>query len=299
MPDTSVGLIGLGLMGRGMAKNLLKKGYPLTVFNRSRGPVEQLAALGATPAASPAEVAARSQIVFTVVSDGPDVEQVILGPRGVLEGARPGTIVVECSTIEPAVTARVREAVTAKGCRMVDAPLGRGASQAEAGTLVFMVGATEEDYREVLPVLQAMGSDIVHCGAPGAGIVVKVANNLLAQTIMAANFEALLLGAKAGVEVEPMLRVFQLTAADNGQLRSVITQQVLRRDFTPGFKLALAHKDQRVGQALAAQLGMPLFTLATARQLWAIAVEQGKGELSTSAVVEVFEQFAGAKLGDD
>jgi 3-hydroxyisobutyrate dehydrogenase-like beta-hydroxyacid dehydrogenase len=159
-----------------------------------------------------------------------------------------------------------------------------------------MVGATEEDFREVLPLLQAMGTDIVHCGGPGAGIVVKVANNLLAQTIMAANLEALLLGVKGGVAVEPMLRAFQLTAANNVGLRTSIPDQVLKRNFAPGFKLALAHKDQRLGQSFAAQMGMPLFTLASARQLWAIALEQGKGDLATSAVAEVFEQFAGAKL---
>lgn len=299
MSDMRIGLIGLGYMGAGMAKNLLKHGYQLTVHNRSQGPVERLVALGATAAASPADLARQVDIVFTVLPDGPDVERVVSGPGGVLEGARPGLLMVECSTIDPSVTGRVREALEAKGCRMVDAPLGRGSKQAEEGTLVFMVGATEDDFRQVLPVLQAMGTEIIRCGGPGAGIIVKVANNMLAQTILAANIEALLLGVKAGVEVEPMLQVFQLTGADNGQLRTQIPGQVLPRNFQPGFKLSLAEKDQRLGQALAAKLGMPLFTLATARHLFQIAIEQGRGDLAAPAVVEVFEQFGGVKLADD
>jgi len=296
VPKEQVGFIGLGAMGSGMSKNLLTKGHPLTVHDLNQNGVDALVRLGAAAAPSPAAVAERSDVVFTVLPDGPDVEKVVLGPDGVLAGARPGLMLVECSTIDPAVSDRVRGAALAAGCRMVDAPLGKSSKEAQAGTLAFFVGATDEDFAAVLPLLRLMGTDIVRCGGPGSGAIVKIVTNLLGQTLLAANIEALVLGTKAGVSTEAMLSAFQLTAANNGQLRGHIPNQVLASDFRPGFRLALSHKDLSIGQAMAARLGVPLFTLANARQVFAMAIAQGKGDLAAGAVVEMFEQLAGVRL---
>jgi len=296
MANRRIGLIGLGLMGRGMGSNLLKKGFSLTVHDIDAAAVEVLRQRGARAAASPKALAADSEIVITVVPDGPDVETVVLGPDGVLAGARPGTILVECSTIDPAVTQRVGKAVRAAGSRMVDAGMGRSSAEAEAGRLLFMVGAEPGDFDAVRPVLEAMGSDIFHCGGPGTGISMKMVNNLLNISLLAADLEALALGTKAGLSMDVMLRVLTTTAANNPHLKITVQDQVLAGNFTPGFKAVMAQKDLGLAQNMAARLGVPLFTLTQARQLYSIAVAQGKGDLSMGVIAQVMEDIAGVRL---
>jgi len=296
MPAKRIGIIGLGLMGRGMATNLVKKGFSLTVNDMDPGAVEVLRQRGARVAASPKAVAADSEIVITVVPDGPDVEAVVLGAEGVLAGARSGTILLECSTIDPAVTQRVGKAVRAAGCRMVDAGMGRSSAEAEAGKLLFMVGAEPADFEVVRPVLEAMGTDIFHCGGPGTGISMKMVNNLLNISLLAADLEALALGTKAGLSMEVMLRVLTTTAANNPHLKITVQDQVLVGNFQPGFKAVMAQKDLGLAQNMAARLGVPLFTLTQARQLYSIAVAQGKGDLSMGVIAQVMEDIAGVRL---
>lgn len=296
MSKNRIGLIGLGLMGRGMSKNLLKKGYPLTVYDIDPVAVEHLRENGAAVAPSPSEVGKSADMIVTVVPDGPDVEAVILGPDGVLAGARPGTIIIECSTIDPHVTQRVGRAVQKAGCRMVDAAMGRSSKEAEEGRLLFMVGADPKDFEAVRPVLEAMGTDLFHCGGPGAGITMKLVNNLLNISILAADLEALVLGAKAGLEVEVMLRVLSSTAANNPHLKITVQDQVLAGNYEPGFKAALAHKDLGLAQNMAARLGVPLFSLGPARQLYSIALAEGKGERSMGVIAPVLERLAGVRL---
>jgi 3-hydroxyisobutyrate dehydrogenase-like beta-hydroxyacid dehydrogenase len=296
MPAKRIGMIGLGLMGRGMGTNLVKKGYSVTVNDVDPAAVEVLRQRGARVAASPKAVAADSEIVITVVPDGPDVEAVVLGADGVLAGARPGTILVECSTIDPAVTQRVGKAVRAAGCCMVDAGMGRSSAEAEAGRLLFMVGAEPADFEVVRPVLEAMGTDIFHCGGPGTGISMKMVNNLLNISLLAADLEALALGTKAGLSMEVMLRVLTTTAANNPHLKITVQDQVLVGNFQPGFKAVMAQKDLGLAQNMAARLGVPLFTLTQARQLYSIAVAQGKGDLSMGVIAQVLEDIAGVRL---
>jgi 3-hydroxyisobutyrate dehydrogenase-like beta-hydroxyacid dehydrogenase len=296
MPAKRIGIIGLGLMGRGMGTNLLKKGFSLTVHDVDPAAVEVLRQRGARVAASAKAVAAESEIVITVVPDGPDVESVVLGVDGVLAGARPGTILVECSTIDPAVTQRVGKAVRAAGCRMVDAGMGRSSAEAEAGKLLFRVGAESADFETVRPVLEAMGTDIFHCGGPGTGISMKMVNNLLNISLLAADLEALALGTKAGLSMEVMLRVLTTTAANNPHLKITVQDQVLVGNFQPGFKAVMAQKDLGLAQNMAARLGVPLFTLTQARQLYSIAVAQGKGDLSMGVIAQVMEDIAGVRL---
>ena len=283
-------------MGGGIGENLLRKGFSLTVFDVSSAAVQRLVGLGAAPAGSPAEVGSHSDILITVVPDGPQVEEVILGGGGALGGAKPGTMFVDCSTIDPTVTAKVRTAVEAKGCRLVDAGMGGSSKEAAEGRLLFMVGATPEDYARVLPVLQAAGANIQHCGGPGAGITVKLVNDLLALSIFVADVEALCLGTKAGVDLEVMMRIFQSTSANNGFLKAAVPEQVLGRNFEPGFKSSLAHKDAGLAQTMAARLGVPLFTLAPARQLYSALLSQGKGDLAIGAVAQLLEDLAGVSL---
>lgn len=296
MPPLRIGLIGLGLMGRGMGKNLLEKDFPLTVNDVAPDAVARLVERGAVAADSPMAVAAGADVVITVLPDGPDVEQAILGPHGVLAGSRPGTIIVDCSTIDPAVTQRVGDRVRASGCHMVDAGMGRSSQEADEGRLIFMVGAAPADYEAVLPVLRAMGTDIFHCGGPGAGITMKVVNNLLATSILCADVEALVLGARAGLDVDTMLRVFTATAANNAFFQTAIPRQVLTGNYEPGFKAALAHKDVGLGQSLAARLGVPLFTLAPARQLYSLVLARGLAGRAHSIIAAVLAEIAGVRL---
>jgi 3-hydroxyisobutyrate dehydrogenase-like beta-hydroxyacid dehydrogenase len=296
MPIQRVGVIGLGLMGAGIAKNLLEKGYSLTVLDLDPKAVDRLTALGATAAATPRQVSEKSELVITVVPDGPQVQEVILGPDGGLSGAKPGTIFMDCSTIDPAITQKVGDAVRKAGCRMVDAAMGRTSAQAEAGKLLYMVGATPEDYNEVLPVLQATGDTIFHCGGPSAGITMKMVNNLMNISLLAADVEGLVLGAKAGLSFDVMLKVLSSTAADNPHLRISLRDEVVPGRFEPGFKAVLAHKDLGLAQNMAARLGVPLFALAGARQLFSLALAQGKGDKSMSIIGQVLEDAAHTKI---
>ena len=296
LAQARVGVIGLGLMGGGMARTLQRKGYDLTVFDASPAAAERLVRLGAKAAGSPRELAQKVDFVFTVLPDGPQVEEVILGPDGVLAGAHPGTFVADSSTIDPAVSEQVRRSVCGAGYRMIDCSLNRSPKEAEEGTLIFMVGASPEDFAVVHPLLQAMGTDIFHCGGPGAGITMKVINNILTQSLLAADCEALVLGAKAGLDVDLMLKVLTSTNADNGPLHNAVPNQVVAGNYAPGFKAVHALKDMGLAHTLAARLGVPLFTLGPIRQLLSAALGRGKGELTSAVIATVLEELAGVSL---
>ena len=295
MESRRVGLVGVGNMGSAMCRRLLSCGYEVAVWNRTPSRTSAVVQLGATVAASPKDLAARHDVVITCVADGPDVEQVILGPDGVLAGAHPQLTIIECSTIDPGISKRVNEAVRAAGSRMVDAGVGGLPNDIVAGKGTFMVGADEEDLANASPVLAAMG-EVVHCGGPGAGITMKVINNLLSQTIQAADAEALILGAKAGLDPQLMVRVLSSTAADNKPLRTRVPDQVLRGSYYSGFTTRLALKDQRVANEMATRLGVPLFTLGQTKQLLTLAVAMGRGEQAVLAVAAVLEDITGVRL---
>ncbi|MHB1417495.1 MAG: NAD(P)-dependent oxidoreductase [Chloroflexota bacterium] len=290
-----VGLIGLGLMGHGLGKNLLKHGFTLTVFDMNPAAVERLVKEGAAAADSPKAVAQASEVVITVLPDGPDVEAAVLGPEGIMSGAQPGLLLMDCSSIDPAVTQRLGATLRAAGCRMVDAAMGRGADEAEAGKLAFMVGATDEDLATARPLLEAMGDKIIHCGGPSAGITAKVINNLLASTILAADMEALSLAAKAGLRLDMMLELLSSTAANNDQLRTTIGR-VVDGEFEPGFKAWLAHKDAGLAENLAARMAVPLFVLAPARQLLSAVLAEGHGDRASYIVGDLLQRLAGVRI---
>lgn len=293
-----IGLIGLGSMGRGIGQNLMKHGFPLTVYDANPAAVEALPGFGATAAESPRAVAARADVVFTVLPDGPDVEAAALGPDGIAAGARPGTILVDCSTIAPGVSRAIGAALAERGIRMVDAAMGRSSGEAEAGTLLFMVGAEPEDFAVVEPILAALGSDIFHVGPPGHGITLKLIHNLLSLTMLTASVEAMVLAGKAGLDLDRTLAVLQASTTGHGHLRGAIPGQVLTGDYTPGFRVALGQKDLRLGHALATGLGVPLQTLAIAGELFTATVARGRGDWASGAIATVLEEIVGLRLAD-
>jgi 4-hydroxybutyrate dehydrogenase/sulfolactaldehyde 3-reductase len=234
----------------------------------------------------------------TVLPNGPDVEAVAFGTNGIVEGARPGTIVMDCSTIDPSVSVQVNRRLRERGIRMVDAGMGRSSKEADEGTLLFMVGAEPEDFAAVKPLLDAAGSDVFHVGPPGHGITLKIVHNLLSLTMLAASAEAMVLAGKAGLDLRRTLEVLQASTTGHGHLRFAIPNQVLTGDYTPGFRTVLGQKDLRLGHNFAASLGVPLQTLAISGELYTAAVAKGRGEWSAAAIVTVLEDIVGLKLAD-
>jgi 3-hydroxyisobutyrate dehydrogenase len=290
-----VGFIGLGIMGRGMAANLLRAGFPLAVWNRTRERTEPLAAAGAAVAASPAELAAASDIVITCVSDTPDVEAVILGPQGVIHGARPGSLVIDMSTISPQATRAIAAALAARGVDMLDAPISGGSEGAAQGTLSIMVGGAAAALQRALPVLQAMGKRITHVGPHGAGQTVKLVNQVLVVGNCLAMCEALLLAQAGGVDLEKTLEAVSGGAAGSWML-SQRGPQILARDWRPGFTIALQQKDLRLVLEAADQQGVPLPGTALIFQLYRTLEARGLGGDGNHALVKALEALAGFEI---
>jgi 3-hydroxyisobutyrate dehydrogenase len=292
----SVGFLGLGAMGAPMARRLLAHGYPLCLFDVVPESVARLVADGAVAADSARALAADSDVVVMMLPDSPQVEAVLAGPDGVLAGLRPGALVIDMSTISPAVTRQAADAVAAVGGRMIDAPVGRTSRHAAEGNLLIMVGGPQEVVDEAEPILQCFGTDIVRCGPVGAGETMKLVNNLLTATIVAANAEALVLGTAAGLELDTVLRVLRMTAASNTHLKTTYAEKALRRDFSPGFATKLAVKDLRLALNLAIEQQLPVGVAAAALQLFSTACSQGHGADDYTSVITVLEGLAGLEL---
>jgi 4-hydroxybutyrate dehydrogenase/sulfolactaldehyde 3-reductase len=290
--DNTIGFIGLGNMGRPMASNLCRKGFRVIVHDVNRAPVALLEALGARAADNGAAVAAASDIVFTMLPTSAIVDDVLAGPDGVLSNLRRGGVAVDMSTIDPLVTDRLAAAAGERGIAFVDAPVGRLASHAERGECLFMVGATDEAYARVTPMLQAMGTTIYHCGGVGAGMRTKLVNNYLAIVSCAFNAEALALSQRFGLKLEQTLDVIHGTTATNGQLKIAWPAKVLKGDTEPGFTIDLAHKDLTliVDSANAARVPMPIG--AAAREAFSAARGQGHGARDFSAMADVLCDLA-------
>ena len=291
-----VGFIGLGIMGRGMSRNLLKAGFPLTVWNRTASRADELVAEGAAAAASPAEVAARSDIIIICVSDTPDVEQVVLGERGVIEGAAAGALVVDMSTISPQATQAIAAKLGERGVRMLDAPMSGGSEGAARGTLSIMVGGDAADVERATPVFEAMGKTITHVGGSGAGQTVKLVNQILVVGNMLAAAEALLFAQAGGVDLQKALAAVAGGAAGSWML-SNRGPQVLARDWRPGFTIDLQQKDVRLVLSAADQLGVPLPGTALIFQLYRTLQAQGLGAEGNHALVKALEHLAGFEIG--
>ena len=289
-----IGFIGLGIMGRPMSQNLLKAGYTVTVYNRSRGPAELLASAGAKVATSPKDVAADSDVVITMVTDSPDVQQVILGPSGVIEAARKGMTVIDMSTISPTVTRSISAALAEAGAQMIDAPVSGGDKGAREGTLTIMVGGPEAAFDECLPILQAMGKKIVRMGESGAGQLTKLANQILVVGNMMGVCECLVFAKKAGLDQKKVIDSLSAGAASSWSLVN-LGPKAVDKDFAPGFKVKLLQKDLKLVLGSGDELNVALPNTSVAHQLYNALEAAGRGEDGTQALIEVFEQLTGLK----
>src|SRR5215208_2553821 len=291
-----IGYIGLGIMGRGMARNLLKGGFAVRVWNRTASRIDELAADGATPSGGPADLAAHSDIIITCVSDTPDVEAVILGAGGVIESARSGALVIDMSTISPQATQAIAAQLADKGIHMLDAPVSGGSEGAAKGTLSIMVGGAAGDVERAMPAFEAMGKTITHVGEQGAGQTVKLVNQILVVGNMLAAAEALLFAQAGGVDLEKALAAVVGGAAGSWMLANR-GPQVLKRDWRPGFTIDLQQKDIRLVLSAADQLGAPLPGTALIFQLYRTLQAQGLGAEGNHALIKALEHLAGFEVG--
>jgi 2-hydroxy-3-oxopropionate reductase len=279
----TIGFIGLGIMGRPMARHLLDAGFPLAVHSRSPGPVDELAAAGARPCSSPAETASGSDIVITMLPDTPDVELVVLGDRGIVAGIEPGSLVIDMSTIDPLASRRIADELAAKGVAMVDAPVSGGEKGAVEGTLSIMVGGADDDVAGAMPVFEAMGSSIVHVGGSGAGQVAKACNQLVVASTIQAVAEALTLAERAGVDPRKV-REALLGGFAGSKILEIHGQRMIDRAFSPGFRARLHLKDARIVQRTAEQVGAPAPAFAVVADALRRLVDGGGGDLDHSAL---------------
>jgi 2-hydroxy-3-oxopropionate reductase len=287
-----IGFIGLGIMGKPMARNLLAAGFPLTVYSRSDGPVEALVDAGAARAAGPAAVAEASDITITMLPDTTDVEQVLTGGGGVLEGAAPGSFVIDMSSIDPGPTRVMADAFAAKDVAMLDAPVSGGEKGAIDAALSIMVGGTDDAFARATPVFEALGKNIVHVGPSGAGQVCKACNQLVVAATIEAVAEALLLAERSGVDAAKV-REALLGGFAGSKILEVHGQRMLDRTFDPGFRIRLHRKDARIVEGAAAEAESPIPSFAVVTEQLQKAVDAGDGDRDHSGLFAELEREAG------
>ena len=290
-----VGYIGLGLMGKSIARNILKAGFPLVVHNRSMASVDELVGEGATAENSPANVASQVDVVFTNLPDSPDVEKVALGKKGIIEGAHKDLIFVDNSTIKPASARMIAEKLSAKGVLSLDAPVSGGDIGAKNGTLTIMVGGPTEAVEKVAPIFEAMGKTVTHVGDSGAGQVAKAANQIMVAAQMTAMGELLIFARKAGVDPQKVVEAIKAGAAQCWTL-DVKPPRLFAGNRAPGFKAYMQLKDMRIVMETAHEYEMLLPSATENTKLFEQMIEMGMGELDNSAVIGVIEKLAGMNL---
>ena len=289
-----IGFIGLGIMGKPMARNLIKAGFPLTVHNRSRAKVDELVKDGASAANSPAEVASAADIIITMLPNSPDVELVALGANGLKSAAKKGQLLIDMSTINPIVSQKIASDLAATGVAMVDAPVSGGEKGAIDGTLSIMAGGTPEDFDRALPVFNALGKTITHMGPLGTGGFTKLANQIIVAINLTAIGEALVFGTKAGVDPQKMVRALSGGLAGSKCLDQK-SEKILTGDFAPGFKVDLHFKDLNLIEDAARSVGVPIPMAALVEQFFAVLRVRGRGGLDHSSVITLFEELAGVQ----
>jgi 2-hydroxy-3-oxopropionate reductase len=293
--QSKIGFIGLGIMGKPMAKNLIKAGFPLVVHNRSRSKVDELVKEGAAAANTPREVASSSDIIITMLPNSPDVELVALGANGILEGAKAGQLFIDMSTINPIVSQKIAKEFSAKSVAMVDAPVSGGEKGAIDATLSIMAGGEAKDFERALPIFNALGKTVTHMGSIGSGGFTKLANQIIVAINLTAIGEALVFGAKAGVDPQKMIRALAGGLAGSKCLDQK-SEKILSGDFAPGFKIDLHSKDLNLIQDAARSVGVPIPTAAFVEQLFAALRVRGRGGMDHSAVITFFEDLAGVQV---
>jgi 2-hydroxy-3-oxopropionate reductase len=295
MANPTIGFIGLGIMGKPMARNLLKAGYPLVVYNRSRAAVDELSKEGAQPAASSKEVSARSEVIITMLPDSPDVELVYAGENGVFAGAKPGMLLLDMSSISPVVARKLAGEAQKLGFDMIDAPVSGGETGAISATLSIMIGGKPTAVERAMPIFQALGKNIVHVGDAGAGQVTKAANQMVVGTTIAIVSEALVLAAKAGVD-PAKVRQALLGGFAQSKILEAHGQKMLDRNFKPGFRIRLHEKDMKIALSTGSEYGVPLMVTSQVAQMMTAMKSMGDGDLDHSGLVKFVEELAKTEL---
>ena len=293
MADT-VGFIGLGIMGKPMAENLIEAGYDLVAYNRTREKAEELD--GATVSDTPREVAEQSDVIVTMLPDSPQVEEVLAGEDGVFEGVEDGDLIVDMSTISPVVTEELFEKAKERGASMLDAPVSGGDVGAIEGALSIMVGGSEEDFERALPLFEVMGGTVTHVGPVGTGQVVKAANQIVVALTIEAVSEALVLGSKGGVAPDKILDVLGGGLAGN-KVMEVKREKMLEHSFDPGFRVELHHKDLGIALAAGREYGVTLPVTAIVDQMLETLKTRGRGDQDHSALLTLIEESSGHEIG--
>ena len=294
--SNTIGFIGLGIMGRPMAHNLLRAGFPLVVHNRHQEVTDELIAVGATSGTRPREIAASCDVLITMLPGSSQVEEVLIGPDGVIEGAHTGLIVIDMSTISPVVTGMLATRLAEHDVIMLDAPVSGGDKGAIEGTLSIMVGGDEDAFKQCLPIFQALGKTIVRVGESGAGQVVKACNQIVVALVYEAVSEALVLGSKVGVDPAKILQVLSGGLAAN-RVMELRGATMLAHDFTPGGRISLHHKDLGIALETGRRYGVPLPVTAVVDQMFASLEVKGMGDLDHSALLLYLEELAAHRVG--
>jgi 3-hydroxyisobutyrate dehydrogenase len=296
MSNERIGFVGLGIMGQGMVRNLLKARFPVCVWNRTASKMAPLVEAGATSGENPAGVASQSDIVITCVSDTPDVEQVILGDGGIIHGVKSGALVIDMSTISPQATREIAARLSEKGVHMLDAPISGGSEGAAKGTLSIMVGGEADPVERAMPAFQAMGKAITHVGPLGAGQTVKLVNQILVVVNMLAVSEALLFAQAGGLDLQKTLDAVTQGAAGSWML-SFRGPQVIKRDWRPGFTIDLQQKDLRLALEAGVQMGIPMLGTSLVSNLYRSLQSRGLGTEGNHALTKALENLAGIQVG--
>lgn len=291
-----IGFIGLGVMGKNMATNLIKNGYKLKVTDLNKDAVNELKEMGAEEGQTAADVAAESDIIFTSLPNSQIVEGVVTGKGGVLEGAKEGTIYIDLSSITPKAIQNIAKKASQKGVKVLDAPVSGGVAGAQKGTLTIMVGGDEETFNKALPVLNCIGTKVFHVGDIGAGDTIKLVNNLLLGVNMVAVSEALALGVKAGLKPEVMYDIISQSSGSSYALTAKYKNFIAKGNFAPGFMIDLQYKDLQLAVDTAKDLKMPLLVGNQAQQMYEVARAKGLGTEDISAVIKIYEELGNVEV---
>jgi 2-hydroxy-3-oxopropionate reductase len=292
---SKIGFIGLGIMGKPMSKNLLKAGYEVVVYTRSSEAIQELVKAGAEAGSSAKDVAERCEVIITMLPNSPDVREVVLGANGVIEGVRPGSIVIDMSSIAPIISREIAQCLVDKAVRFLDAPVSGGEPKAIEGTLSIMVGGDPADFEECYPIFQAMGSSALLCGDVGAGNVAKLANQIIVAINIAAVSEALMLVSKAGVNPETVYKAIRGGLAGSTVLDAKAPMMIERR-FDPGFRIGLHIKDLNNVLETGHEIGSPLPLTASVMEMMQVLKAQGLGQADHGALVQYYEKLAQSEL---
>lgn len=293
-----VGFIGLGIMGRGMTRNLLKAGFEVTVWNRTASRIDEMVSEGAKGASSPADLASKCDVIITCVSDTPDVEAVIVGEKGAIQGAKSGALVIDMSTISPEATRQIAQKLHEKGVHFLDAPMSGGSEGAAKGTLSIMVGGDAAQFERAVPYFQAMGKTYIHMGEVGAGQVTKLVNQILVVVNMMAAAEALVFAEAGGLDLKKTIEVIGGGAAGSWMWSNRGSQAIVR-DFRPGFTIDLQQKDLRLVLESADQMGIPVLATSLVFNLYRTLQRMGLGSEGNHALVKALENLAGLTVGEN